>query len=279
MAAQKNNVVTRSNVTKTATSTSDTEQTVATTNPITIPNTIHATDNTKTNTGDSTMTRNYKATIGSLLAPMVSSHKSNAKNGTSIQFLDGSEFIYNGENVAKFIAEHQIVKIGKVSTNDPYWDEYRFDSLEAYEDAVEQLQTKIFDGDEYLTLDEGAVLKRLIVSINLFPNSTSIIAGWDWSNPFLRIDVSSLKGDEQGNVMNELYQSFGDEHEFFFLDGIGGLKYSYYGGIQLMKKGVFIKNKHRDKVLWLPCDESRVAELATQIKEAFNEGTKGKATA
>ena len=60
MAAQKNNGVTRSNVTKTATSTSDTEQTVATTNPITIPNTIHATDNTKTNIGDSTMTRNYK---------------------------------------------------------------------------------------------------------------------------------------------------------------------------------------------------------------------------
>ena len=173
------------------------------------------------------MTRNYKATIGSLLAPMASSHKSNAKNGTSIQFLDGSEFIYNGENVAKFIAEHQIVKIGKVSTNDPYWDEYRFDSLEAYEDAVEQLKTKIFDGDEYLTLDEGAVLKRLIVSVNLFPNSTIIIAGWDWSNPFLRVDVSSLKGDEQGNVMNELYQSFGDEHEFFFLDGIGAVSYTH----------------------------------------------------
>lgn len=231
------------------------------------------------NTGAIVMSNDYKTKLTSLINRTHTLRKGNAKNGTTLQFLDGSEFVYNGENIAEFIAEHQMVKIGKVGSNDTYWDKYRFDSLEAFEDAVEQLKTKIFEGEEYLTLDEGVVLKRLIVSINLFPDSTIVIAGWNWSQAFLRLDVSELEWEQQVELMNDLYQSLDDKQSFFFLEGIGCLKYSYYGGIHLTKKGVFIKNKHRDQVLWIPCEEANVSEVAETIKAAFSEGLKGKAAA
>lgn len=275
----------------TTTSSSETVNNAATNKTSIENNTAHAiaitrakATNTDTNTSTSTtgedfMTHDYKAKLTSLITRTPTLRKGNAKNGTTLQFLDGSEFVYNGENVAEFIAEHQMVKIGKMGSNDTYWDKYRFDSLEAFEDAVEQLKTKIFEGEEYLTLDEGVVLKRLIVSINLFPNSTIVIAGWNWSQAFLRLDVSELKWEQQVELMNDLYQSLDDKQSFFFLEGIGCLKYSYYGGIHLTKKGVFIKNKHRDQVLWIPCEEADVSEVAETIKAAFSEGLKGKATA